>query len=1195
MMENPWQVDSIESFTYLKCPECVFDTKEKSCFQNHAIENHPLSHILFGQKGNNFTILDFDPNGFDSEYAESSKRAQFPKTKLHETSMLKEETLKIKNTFAETRDPLHEAILIEITNENELNVNQQTTVEKQLWCDTCGAAFLSDYSLKSHIESWHHYPQANKSDGNILSEVPLETLGNTVHEGKKLTVSLSAIKTQQTCEIDEKIKVKVLENFLLDMATEDEGMNSHSETYNISNKKEEFNFKTQTVIDHGDDLNKTPCETLNENVDEVKKLVPNPKCDKRLKKKKLRCKFCEWVGNKQTGMLQSDLEKHMLYIHHGKKPECTICNINFEKERLLIVHITNVHNTKLTYSCHICNAKIAQKDYVKRHIETVHEGKKPFKCDLCICTFRHPSALKVHIKGSHGSSRLKKKTIPWPCEICKKTFTSKGNLKLHITGVHEEKKFRCDICNVSFGFKDGLKQHYEAIHEGIKNYYCHLCDSSFYVKRGLFDHFEKYHEGNKPILTQVMKRLEDITTESNKVSGDSNFIIIDPLENDPSSIEIQLSKSPAFFQNSPTKTIQITKSIKEANETQQTCEIDEKIEFKALEEKSLNMAAKHKTYNEANNIEEFNFEKHPVTDHRGDVKKPPHETLDAIESRHHDNIENNINSQAKKSYGVILNEMPLETLGNNFEKLLKCKFCFVKTKSKADLESHILSIHGGKKPECTICHTTFWKEHHLKTHMKNAHNQKPSYSCHICGKKIADKDYMRRHIATVHEGTKPFKCSLCDSCFSTKQYVKKHIETVHGAPVEERKAWPCDVCKKEFTTKGALKTHITGAHEEKKFRCEICNVSFAFKQGMESHNKFLHEGIKNYNCNLCDSSFYQKQCLFEHFEKYHITYKRDLKDHEGLMPFNCNKCNSGYWKKHDLLRHFANDHEGKEKLDQKIEQSKEGTMPLGNGKFNLEKVNEMKVDKVSSQIKDQLNQKSHSKDLKKDHSDQNNDKFKPNKDKQDQTIDQFEQKIYDSKQLGTVTEQFNRRHMKSDSKDGKIPPEFDISSVNVDKKSDSTIEIHERKKSWPCTMCNKSFILQSNLMAHMDTQHDGVNLLGLIKQAFENVNSINEAVPDPTLQAIKKQIDAVHQEKKLSNILIKKQTKLVHGEKKLFKCSICKFSSELAIDLKRHMLSNHGGQRLFNCAICDDAFEQKIKLQKHIESVHGKKVPLDSL
>ena len=308
------------------------------------------------------------------------------------------------------------------------------------------------------------------------------------------------------------------------------------------------------------------------------------------------------------------------------------------------------------------------------------------------------------------------------------------------------------------------------------------------------------------------------------------------------------------------------------------------------------------------------------------------------------------------------------------------------------------------------------------------------------------------------------------------------------------------------------------------------------------------------------------------------------------MPFNCNECNSGYWKKHDLLQQFVNDHEGKEKLDQKREQSKEGTITLVNGKFNLEK-DQMKVNIVSSQMKDQLNQKSHSKDLKKDHPDQNNDKFKQYKDKQDQTIDKFEQ-INDSKQF---TEQFNQRHMKSDSEDGKISPESNISSVNVDKKSDSTIEIHERKKSWPCTMCNKSFILQSNLMAHMDTQHDRVSLLGLNKQALNNVNNINEAIPDPTLQTIKNQIDAVHEEKKLSNTSIKKQTKLVHEKKKLFKCSMCKFSSELAIDLKRHMLSNHGGQKLFNCVICDDAFEQKIKLQKHIESVHGKKVPLNSL
>ena len=44
---NPWQVDSIQEFSFLKCPECAFDSKQEDSFENHAIENHPLSFILF--------------------------------------------------------------------------------------------------------------------------------------------------------------------------------------------------------------------------------------------------------------------------------------------------------------------------------------------------------------------------------------------------------------------------------------------------------------------------------------------------------------------------------------------------------------------------------------------------------------------------------------------------------------------------------------------------------------------------------------------------------------------------------------------------------------------------------------------------------------------------------------------------------------------------------------------------------------------------------------------------------------------------------------------------------------------------------------------------------------------------------------------------------------------------------------------
>ena len=50
MVENPWHVDCIQAFLFFKCPECVFDTKEEYKFQDHAVEKHPLSFVLFGKQ-----------------------------------------------------------------------------------------------------------------------------------------------------------------------------------------------------------------------------------------------------------------------------------------------------------------------------------------------------------------------------------------------------------------------------------------------------------------------------------------------------------------------------------------------------------------------------------------------------------------------------------------------------------------------------------------------------------------------------------------------------------------------------------------------------------------------------------------------------------------------------------------------------------------------------------------------------------------------------------------------------------------------------------------------------------------------------------------------------------------------------------------------------------------------------------------
>ena len=48
MDENPWNVSSVQDFTFLNCPECNFKTKEDDLFQCHAVSLHPMCYVLFG-------------------------------------------------------------------------------------------------------------------------------------------------------------------------------------------------------------------------------------------------------------------------------------------------------------------------------------------------------------------------------------------------------------------------------------------------------------------------------------------------------------------------------------------------------------------------------------------------------------------------------------------------------------------------------------------------------------------------------------------------------------------------------------------------------------------------------------------------------------------------------------------------------------------------------------------------------------------------------------------------------------------------------------------------------------------------------------------------------------------------------------------------------------------------------------------
>ena len=57
---NPWVVDSVDAFLFWKCPECTFDTNIEDNFETHAVENHPLSFVLFRKTLNNIKEEKFE-------------------------------------------------------------------------------------------------------------------------------------------------------------------------------------------------------------------------------------------------------------------------------------------------------------------------------------------------------------------------------------------------------------------------------------------------------------------------------------------------------------------------------------------------------------------------------------------------------------------------------------------------------------------------------------------------------------------------------------------------------------------------------------------------------------------------------------------------------------------------------------------------------------------------------------------------------------------------------------------------------------------------------------------------------------------------------------------------------------------------------------------------------------------------------
>ncbi len=149
-----------------------------------------------------------------------------------------------------------------------------------------------------------------------------------------------------------------------------------------------------------------------------------------------------------------------------------------------------------------------------------------------------------------------------------------------------------------------------------------------------------------------------------------------------------------------------------------------------------------------------------------------------------------------------------------------------------------------------------------------------------------------------------------------------------------------------------------------------------------------------------------------------------------------------------------------------------------------------------------------------------------------------------------------------------------------------------KKKSFPCTLCDKSFDRSSKLMTHIDVVHRKLKpynctlcekSFGGKKDLSRHVNTVHYKLTSFTCPICDKSFT------RKDNLT--EHVNVVHKKLNAFLCSLCGASFDRNSKLKTHIDGVHRKLRPFSCTLCEKSFGRKPDLSKHVNAVHEKLKP----
>ena len=143
-------------------------------------------------------------------------------------------------------------------------------------------------------------------------------------------------------------------------------------------------------------------------------------------------------------------------------------------------------------------------------------------------------------------------------------------------------------------------------------------------------------------------------------------------------------------------------------------------------------------------------------------------------------------------------ELSLHYKTHNQNKCTKCGELFTR---RSDLTKHVLN-HGPPSLQCKHCDEKFYKEHHLKNHLKDTHE----FKCQECGEMFTSKVALHHHLSCF--------CHLCGQMFLNKSNRTKH---------SKKKKNNCVKCGMVFCSADKFFEHLHSSA----YRYNVCGQQFS--------------------------------------------------------------------------------------------------------------------------------------------------------------------------------------------------------------------------------------------------------------------------------------------------------------------------------------------------------------------------------